>query len=68
MSKPASADQVDPEERRLASTAGAPSQADIAALPYELWISRGSGDGAAEEDWFEAERRLSVGETTRSDL
>jgi Protein of unknown function (DUF2934) len=67
MSKPTSADQVDPEERRLANTAGAPSQ-DIAALAYALWISRGCGDGASEEDWFEAERRLSVGETTRSDL
>jgi Protein of unknown function (DUF2934) len=68
MPKPTSADHVNPEERRLASTAGAPSQADIAALAYELWISRGCGDGAAEEDWFEAERRLGVGETTRSDV
>jgi hypothetical protein len=41
---------------------------DIAALAYEFWISRGCGDGLAEEDWFEAERRLGVGESTRSDV
>ena len=68
MSKHTSADHVDPEEPRLANTASAPSQMDIAALAYELWISRGCGDGLAEEDWFEAERRLGLSESTRSDV
>lgn len=63
MSRHTGADHVDAEERRLASTA-APSQMDIAALAYELWISGGCRDGLAEEDWFEAERRLGVGEST----
>ena len=68
MSKHTNADHFDPEERRLPNTTGAPSQIEIAALAYELWISRGCGDGSAEEDWFEAERRLGVGESTRSDV
>jgi len=59
---------LDPEDRNLANAVGAPSQMEIAALAYELWISRGCGDGLAEEDWFEAERRLDVGESTRSDV
>lgn len=68
MSKHASADHLDPEERRLPNVAGAPARMEIAALAYELWISRGSRDGSAEEDWFEAERRLGVGESKRSDV
>ena len=61
----ASADHFDPEER-LPDTADARSHIDIAALAYELWISRGCRDGSAEEDWFEAERRLGVSEPTPS--
>jgi hypothetical protein len=45
-----------PEEKSSA----APSHEAIAALAYELWIARGSEDGAADEDWFEAERELGV--------
>ena len=44
------------EEKRSA----APSHEVIAALAYELWIARGSEDGGADEDWFEAERELGV--------
>jgi hypothetical protein len=35
-----------------------PSHEEIAALAYALWESRGHQDGAAEEDWIEAERQL----------
>ena len=38
----------------------APLHEEIAALAYQLWIARGREDGAAEEDWFEAERELGV--------
>jgi len=65
MSKP-SADRVDPGERRLVNTAGAQSQADTAALAYELSDFSEMRGRRAEEDWFEAERRLGVVETTRS--
>jgi len=35
-----------------------PLHEDIARLAYALWESRGGGDGDAEQDWLEAERRL----------
>ena len=38
-------------------TAIAPSHEEM-PHSYELWIARGRGDGAAEEDWLEAEGRL----------
>jgi hypothetical protein len=31
---------------------------EIARLAYALWEARGGGDGLAEQDWLEAERRL----------
>ncbi len=31
---------------------------EIATLAYALWEARGGGDGFAEQDWLEAERRL----------
>ena len=31
---------------------------EIARLAYALWEARGGGDGNAEKDWLEAERRL----------
>jgi hypothetical protein len=31
---------------------------EIARLAYTLWEARGGGDGFAEQDWLEAERRL----------
>jgi len=35
-----------------------PSHEDIARLAHALWEARGSGDGGANQDWFEAERQL----------
>lgn len=38
------------------------TQVDVAKqreLAYRLWEERGRPEGRAEEDWFEAERRLS---------
>jgi len=31
---------------------------EIARLAYALWEARGGGNGFAEQDWLEAERRL----------
>jgi hypothetical protein len=38
-----------------------PSQQDIANLAYAIWQERGCPLGSAEEDWFEAEKRLQAG-------
>jgi hypothetical protein len=35
------------------------NQSEIAELAYRLWVDRGCPSGSPEEDWFEAERRLS---------
>ncbi|MHB8477701.1 MAG: DUF2934 domain-containing protein [Steroidobacteraceae bacterium] len=32
----------------------------IRELAYQIWQQRGCPDGTAEEDWLEAERRLSL--------
>ena len=31
---------------------------EIAKLAHALWEARGGGDGFAEQDWLEAERRV----------
>jgi hypothetical protein len=36
-----------------------PSAAEIAAEAYAIYLARGGEHGRDEEDWFEAERRLS---------
>jgi hypothetical protein len=36
------------------------SQQEIASLAYSIWQERGCPLGSAEEDWFEAKRRLQV--------
>ena len=36
----------------------APSHEEIARRAYELYLSRGRGNGAAAEDWLQAEREL----------
>ena len=38
----------------------ATSHEDIARLAHALWEARAGGDGSADEDWLEAERRLQV--------
>jgi hypothetical protein len=35
-----------------------PSQQEIAALAYELFLARGAGPGSDLEDWLQAEREL----------
>ena len=37
---------------------GALQHDEIAKLAYALWEARGCGDGFADQDWLEAERRL----------
>ena len=48
------------EQERFSDRITAPLHEEIAALAYQLWIARGREDGAAQEDWFEAERELGV--------
>ena len=42
----------------LVAAAPAPSHEQIAERAYGLWLSRGSHDGDAQDDWFRAEREL----------
>ncbi len=42
------------------STTGGLSHDRIAARAYELWEARGRTDGSDLEDWFKAEKELSV--------
>jgi hypothetical protein len=42
-----------------------PTPEQIAAEAYNIYCARGCGDGAAIDDWLEAERRLSVRRTGR---
>jgi Protein of unknown function (DUF2934) len=50
------------QHAQVATTVGhgitAFGHADIAALAYELWQSRGCPDGSPEEDWFHAAEQL----------
>jgi hypothetical protein len=39
--------------------------ADIAALAYELWQSRGCPDGSPEEDWYHAAEALRLRNSSR---
>jgi hypothetical protein len=39
--------------------ATAPSPEEIAKEAYEIYVRRGGEHGRAEEDWYEAERRIS---------
>ena len=41
-------------------TVTTPGQSEVAALAYQLWQDRGSPVGSPDEDWFRAERELSV--------
>ncbi len=54
------ANYVAAQERFSKETRAAPSHEDNATLAYQSWISRGREDGAADEDWFEAEPELGV--------
>ena len=40
------------------TSADPPTQDEIAAEAYEIYLARGAQDGYDQEDWFEAERRL----------
>lgn len=54
---PTPAPSPPPDGEGRTSTPGA-AQAQVAALAYELWESRGRPEGTDLEDWFRAERRL----------
>ena len=38
----------------------APSQAIIAQLAYEIWVSEGQEPGSDQKHWFEAEKQLQL--------
>jgi hypothetical protein len=40
------------------TTTASPDRARIAQRAYELYLLRGAADGAAMDDWLEAEREL----------
>jgi hypothetical protein len=46
------------------TTTASPDRARIAERAYELYLSRGAADGAAMDDWLEAERELTQQEET----
>ena len=37
-----------------------PTQEQVAALAYQLWLQRGCPVGSDQEDWFRAEAQLTV--------
>jgi Protein of unknown function (DUF2934) len=39
----------------------APSEREIAARAYEIFLGRGATDGSDLDDWLQAERELAVG-------
>ncbi len=52
------ADSLSAESDFSKDRATTPSHEDIATLAYMLWEERGSSDGGADQDWFEAEQQL----------
>ena len=49
------------------TTVGAPDPERIAMRAYELYLARGAGDGAAMDDWLNAERELANGGRRRDE-
>jgi len=47
-----------PEYPTSAETKPDSLHVDVELLAYELWLQRGSPDGAPEQDWFAAEQIL----------
>jgi hypothetical protein len=45
---------------RVAGEIKAPTHGEIAALAYTYWEARGSPAGSPCEDWFRAERELTL--------
>ena len=54
--QPATANLASPKAARQEATG--PSNADIAAKAYEIWLSRGQEMGNDQQHWFEAKRQL----------
>lgn len=47
----------EPEHQAIPEVA-MPTHDQIASLAHQLWTERGSPSESADDDWFEAERRL----------
>jgi hypothetical protein len=45
-----------------------PISEQIAALAYALWQERGCPEGAAEQDWFEAEQQVRARIDSQSEI
>lgn len=48
-------------------TVSQPERERVAQRAYELYLARGGADGQADEDWFSAERELTVGGRSRGE-
>jgi len=55
--RPAAAAETTPTR-----TAIAPSHEQIAARAYEIFVARGGQDGRDQDDWYQAESELRLGE------
>jgi hypothetical protein len=53
VTEPASSAQVDDRPRRAAS------DSEVARRAYDIYLSRGGGDGRDLDDWLQAKRELS---------
>ena len=63
------ASSIRTETRRNTSNgARRPAQTEIARLAHQIWEERGCPDNNHEQDWFEAERRLTEESETPQDL
>jgi hypothetical protein len=58
----------DGDSEQHSNTPRGPAQKEIAQLAYQLWEERGRLDNSHEQDWFEAERRLTEESETPQDL
>jgi hypothetical protein len=44
----------------MSATSTRPSRDEVARLAYSYWLARGCGHGSHQEDWFRAERELTI--------
>jgi len=57
--QPATASLASPKATRQGTAI--PSDTDIAAKAYDIWLSRGQEMGNDQQHWFEAKRQLQQG-------
>ena len=55
----------DPLDSSFPEPTGIPTREEIETRAYELWLQEGQPWGAAERNWFDAERELKAAATSR---